>query len=62
MNDYLGDLGLILLLLVLTIVIIPILCGIGIGFLFGVTGLLFYGVVIIVSVIIWSCLYVLWWL
>lgn len=62
MSDYLGDLGLILLLIVLAVVVLPILCGLGVAFLFGLDGLLFFGMVIVVSIIIWSLLYLLWWL
>ena len=62
MSDYLGDLGVILLCIVSAIVILPILCGLGVAFLFGVEGVLFFTIVIIVSVIIWSLLYFLWWL
>ena len=62
MKEYLGDLGIVLLLLVLIIIVLPILCGWGIGLILGMTGLFLYGIVILVSVVIWTLLYYLWWL
>ena len=56
MNDYLGDVGLILLLFVLLIVGVPLLIGMGISYILGVTGLKYYALVIVVASIIWLIL------
>ena len=58
MNDeenFLG-VGLILLGMLLALILIPLLIGFGVAFLCGIDGLLFFGVIIGVAVIIWSIL------
>lgn len=55
-GEFLGGLGLILLGIVLAIVLIPLLVGLGVAFLCGIDGLLFFGVIIGVAVVIWSIL------
>jgi hypothetical protein len=58
MGNYLGELGLIVLGLILLIILAPIFVGMGVGFLFGLTGISYYSIVILVSVIIWICLWI----
>ena len=57
--NFLGELGLILITLILAIVGIPIVVGLCIASFLGFTGLDFYGIVIIVSGLIWIILYFL---
>ena len=60
-DNYLGDIGLILLGVVLAVTVIPLLCGVGVAVLFGVTGLDYFIVVMLVAMGIWICLWLLWW-
>ena len=60
-NNYLIELMLILISVIIAVVTIPILCGINIGFFLNLTGFLFFGGIILTSILIWSILYVLWW-
>ena len=60
MGDYLGDLAFILIGVVFVLLFLPILIGIGIGLLLGVTGYGLFQTGIIVALLIWCILVVLW--
>lgn len=60
-NNYLGEIGLVLLGLVLAVIFIPILIGIGVSLLTGATGLVYYTVVILVALVMWLMLWILFW-
>lgn len=55
-EDYLGELGLILLSLVLILIFVPISCGILISVALGAEGLTYYTIVILVAVLLWTLL------
>ena len=60
-DNYLGEIGVVLLGIVLAVTIIPLLCGVGVAVLFGVTGLAYFSVVMSVACLIWAWLWLLWW-
>lgn len=53
MSNYLGELGLILLCLILIIIILPILVGLLLANVLGLTGWGFYSLIIFVGIIFW---------
>ena len=48
-GDFFEDIGLVLLGIILAIILIPLLIGLGVAFLCGLSGLFFYGIVILVA-------------
>ena len=60
-GDFLGDIGLVLIGIVLAVTLIPLLIGISVAFLCGISGLLFYGIVILIACIIWACMGVIYY-
>ena len=52
--DLLGELGILLIITILAILIIPILIGIGIAILLDATGLTYYTIVILTSLVVWG--------
>lgn len=61
-NKYLGEIGLLLLLIVLAIICVPVLCAICFATVIGATGTLFYGIVILISCLIWLGLWLVYYL
>lgn len=60
-NDFFDDVVILLLAIMLAIIFVPILIGIIIALLCGISGMLFYGVVIIFSFAIWTIIGLLFW-
>ena len=52
-TNFFAELGLIVLLIILAMMIIPILLGVGIAFIAGATGYLFWGIVITIAAFMW---------
>lgn len=57
-NSFLGELGLILLLIVLGVIVGPILVGIGVAIILGLTGISYYGTIIIITLLLW---FIIWY-
>ena len=51
--NFLGELGLVLMAICLAVIIIPLLLGIGIALIIGVSGFVYYGVVITIAAFLW---------
>ena len=60
-DNFLGELGLLLLIIILAIIIVPIVLGIGVAILTGAAGLTYFAIVISVAAIIWLMLISLVW-
>lgn len=61
-KNLLTNVGLTLICVVLAIVLIPILCSVGLAILVGAVGFTYFGIVILVPLLIWSLLALVWWL
>lgn len=61
-GEYLGELGLVLFGIVLAIITIPVICAVGVALLVGATGAVFYGIIILISCLIWSLLWAVYYI
>lgn len=61
-NPFLGELALVFLAIFFVVAVVPLLAGLGLAFICDLSGVLFYGTVIGVAVLIWIILYVCYYL